>query len=50
MEQLLESCDVVVIAQKADKDAIARFEASGLPMIDLTRLDVNVQQPEPAMA
>lgn len=43
LDDLVSSCDALVIAQKPPADALARLTASGLPMLDLTRLSTKAQ-------
>jgi GDP-mannose 6-dehydrogenase len=38
LDELIASSDSIVIAQKPSAEALAKIKASGLPMIDLTRL------------
>lgn len=45
IDTLVTSSDALVIAQKADATASARLAASGLPTLDLTRMEA---RPEPA--
>jgi GDP-mannose 6-dehydrogenase len=40
IDQLAGSCDVLVIAQKANAESSALLTKSGLPILDLTRLEV----------
>ncbi len=48
LDDLLTSTDAIVIAQKPSKDALARIQASKLPMLDLTRLTLRPAEPAPA--
>jgi GDP-mannose 6-dehydrogenase len=50
IEQLLTSSDVVVIAQKLDDTSFDELARSGLPILDLTRLEANIEQPQPAIS
>jgi GDP-mannose 6-dehydrogenase len=42
VDELLSGSDVVVIAQKPSAEMMKRLEASGLPLLDLTRLSLKV--------
>ena len=45
IDELIASSDTIVIAQKPSAEALAKLQASGLPILDLTRLSIKAKVP-----
>ena len=45
IDELIASADTLVIAQKPSAEALAKLQASGLPILDLTRLSIKASAP-----
>jgi len=45
IDELIASSDTIVIAQKPSAAALAQIQASGLPVLDLTRLSIKTSTP-----
>ena len=45
IDELIASADTLVIAQKPSAEALAKLQASGLPILDLTRLSIKAKVP-----
>ena len=45
IDELIASADTIVIAQKPSGEALAKLQASGLPILDLTRLSIKAKVP-----
>ena len=45
IDELIASADTLVIAQKPSAEALAKLQASGLPILDLTRLTIKPKVP-----
>jgi GDP-mannose 6-dehydrogenase len=48
IDDLVAASDTIVIAQKPSAAALAQLQASGLPLLDLTRLTIKPAKQVPA--